>query len=118
MKYTAPFLVRSSQQEGMSFLNSDLVSSVLFSAGGFEARYGDKLSSVLDIKYKRPTALLLLPASLLGASAHVEGTGINKKFTYLAGARYKTTNTCSIRPKPKEIICLFSLMCSHFSLMS
>ncbi|HNW55102.1 MAG TPA: carboxypeptidase-like regulatory domain-containing protein, partial [Bacteroidales bacterium] len=79
-----PFLVRSSQQEGMSFLNSDLVSSVLFSAGGFEARYGDKLSSVLDIKYKRPTSFAAsATASLLGASAHVEGTGLKKKFTYL-----------------------------------
>jgi len=86
-----PFLVRSGQQEGMSFLNSDLVSSVLFSAGGFEARYGDKLSSVLDIKYKRPSTFAAsATASLLGASAHVEGTGFNKKFTYLAGARYKT----------------------------
>ena len=86
-----PFLVRSSQQEGMSFLNSDLVSSVLFSAGGFEAKYGDKLSSVLDIKYKRPTAFAAsASASLLGASAHIEGTGMKKKFTYLAGARYKT----------------------------
>lgn len=86
-----PFLVRSGQQEGLSFLNSDLVSSVLFSAGGFEAKYGDKLSSVLDIKYKRPTAFAAsASASLLGASAHVEGTGLNRKFTYLAGARYKT----------------------------
>ncbi len=86
-----PFLVRSSSQEGMSFLNSDLVSSVLFSAGGFEARYGDKLSSVLDIKYKHPTQFAAsATASLLGASAHVEGIGKNKKFTYLAGARYKT----------------------------
>jgi len=86
-----PFLVRSSQQEGLSFLNSDLVSSVLFSAGGFEARYGDKLSSVLDIKYKRPTKFAAsATASLLGASAHVEGATKNKRFTYLAGARYKT----------------------------
>jgi len=86
-----PFLVRTSQQEGMSFLNSDLVSSVLFSAGGFDARYGDKLSSVLDIKYKHPTTFAAsATASLLGASAHVEGVGKNKKFTYLAGARYKT----------------------------
>jgi hypothetical protein len=86
-----PFLVRTSQQEGMSFLNSDLVSSVLFSAGGFDARYGDKLSSVLDIKYKHPTAFAAsATASLLGASAHAEGVGKNKKFTYLAGARYKT----------------------------
>ena len=86
-----PFLVRSSSQEGLSFLNSDLVSSVLFSAGGFESRYGDKLSSVLDIKYKQPTQFAAsATASLLGASAHMEGIGKNKKFTYLAGARYKT----------------------------
>jgi len=86
-----PFLVRSGQQEGLSFLNSDLVSSVLFSAGGFEARYGDKLSSVLDIKYKHPTKFAAsASASLLGASAHMEGISKNKRFTYLAGARYKT----------------------------
>ena len=86
-----PFLVRSGQQEGLSFLNSDLVSSLLFSAGGFEARYGDKLSSVLDIKYKHPTKFAAsATASLLGASAHIEGATKNKKFTYLAGARYKT----------------------------
>ena len=86
-----PFLVRSSQQEGLSFLNSDLVSSVLFSAGGFDARYGDKLSSVLDIKYKHPTKFAATAAaSLLGASAHVEGATKNQRFTYLAGARYKT----------------------------
>ncbi len=86
-----PFLVRSGQQEGLSFLNSDLVSSVLFSAGGFDAKYGDKLSSVLDIKYKHPTKFAAsATASLLGATAHVEGTSKDKRFTYLAGARYKT----------------------------
>jgi hypothetical protein len=86
-----PFLVRSSQQEGLSFLNSDLVSSVLFSAGGFEAKYGDKMSSVLDIKYKHPTKFAAsAAASLLGASAHMEGATKNQRFTYLAGARYKT----------------------------
>lgn len=86
-----PYLVRSSQQEGLSFLNSDLVSSVLFSAGGFEARYGDKLSSVLDIKYKKPTKFASSASvSLLGASAHIEGISKNSHFTYLAGARYKT----------------------------
>jgi hypothetical protein len=85
-----PLLVRTSQQEGLSFLNSDLVSSILFSAGGFESRYGDKLSSVLDIKYKRPTAFAAsITGSLLGGSAHIEGITKNKKFTYLAGARYK-----------------------------
>ena len=86
-----PFLVRTSQQEGLSFLNSDLVSSVLFSAGGFDAKYGDKLSSVLDIRYKHPTKFAAsATASLLGATAHMEGTSKNKRFTYLAGARYKT----------------------------
>lgn len=86
-----PLLVRSGQQEGLSFLNSDLVSSILFSAGGFEARYGDKLSSVLDIRYKRPTQFAAsVTASFLGATSHVEGISKNKKFTYLVGARYKT----------------------------
>jgi hypothetical protein len=86
-----PLLVRSGQQEGLSFLNSDLVSSVLFSTGGFDARYGDKLSSVLDIRYKRPSKFAAsATASLLGASAHLEGISKNKRFTYLAGGRYKT----------------------------
>ena len=86
-----PLLVRSGQQEGLSFLNGDLVSSVLFSTGGFEARYGDKMSSVLDIRYKRPTKFAAsASASLLGAAAHIEGVSKNKRFTYLAGSRYKT----------------------------
>lgn len=86
-----PFLVRSGQQEGLSFLNSDLVSSVLFSSGGFEARYGDKLSSVLDIRYKHPQEFSAsVTASLLGATAHVEDATDNGRFTYLMGARYKT----------------------------
>jgi hypothetical protein len=86
-----PFLVRTGQQEGLSFLNSDLVSSVLFSAGGFDAKYGDKLSSVLDIRYKHPVKFAAsATVSLLGASAHIEGISKNKRFTYLAGARYKT----------------------------
>ncbi|HEX7411831.1 MAG TPA: TonB-dependent receptor, partial [Bacteroidales bacterium] len=86
-----PFLVRSGQQEGLSFLNSDLVSSILFSAGGFDARYGDKMSSVLDIKYKRPTTFAgSFSASLLGASAHVEGASDNHRFTYLMGVRQKS----------------------------
>jgi hypothetical protein len=86
-----PFLVRSGQQEGLSFLNSDLVSSILFSAGGFDARYGDKMSSVLDIKYKRPKTLAgSFSASLLGASAHVEGASDNHRFSYLMGVRQKS----------------------------
>lgn len=86
-----PLLIRSGQQEGLSFINSDMVSSVLFSAGGFEARYGDKMSSVLDIKYKRPTEFASSGSlSLLGATAHVEGCSDNQLFTYIAGARYKS----------------------------
>ena len=86
-----PFLIRSGQQEGLSFLNSDLVSSILFSAGGFDARYGDKMSSVLDIKYKRPATFAgSFSASLLGGSAHVEGISGNRRFTYLMGMRQKS----------------------------
>ncbi|MCF8366613.1 MAG: TonB-dependent receptor [Bacteroidales bacterium] len=86
-----PFLIRSGQQEGMSFLNSDLTSAILFSAGGFEAKYGDKMSSVLDIKYKRPQEFAGSgSASLLGASAHLEGVDKKQRFSYLFGVRYKT----------------------------
>ena len=86
-----PFLIRSGQQEGLSFVNSSLVSSILFSAGGFESKYGDKMSSVLDIQYKRPTDFGgSAEVSLLGAEGHVEGLSKNRRFTYLTGVRYKT----------------------------
>lgn len=86
-----PFLVRSGQQEGLSFPNPDMVSSMEFSAGGFEAKYGDKLSSVLDITYRRPRKFSsTVSGSLLGASAHTEGISENKLFSYQIGARYKT----------------------------
>lgn len=86
-----PFLVRSGRQEGLSFLNSDLVSSILFSAGGFDARYGDKMSSVLDIKYKNPTDFgASASMSLLGGSFHVEGINDNKNLSYLLGVRQKS----------------------------
>ena len=69
-----PFLIRTAQQEGMSFVNTDLAGNVVFSAGGFEAKYGDKMSSVLDVQYKEPTQYGgSISASLLGASAHAEG---------------------------------------------
>lgn len=91
IKIYRPFLVRSGNQEGLSFINSDLVSSVLFSAGGFDARYGDKMSSVLDITYKKPTSFGgSASASLLGGSLHLEDATKNKKLSYLLGARYKT----------------------------
>ena len=87
-----PFLVRSGQQEGLSFINSDLISSIRFSAGGFDSRFGDKMSSVLDITYRKPQETAgSLSASLLGGTVHLEGTDKSKKFTYLAGIRYKTT---------------------------
>ena len=86
-----PFLVRSGQQEGLSFVNTDMVGSILFSAGGFAAKYGDKMSSVLDITYKRPRETAAsLQLSMLGGSAHVEGTNKNGRLSYLIGARHKT----------------------------
>ena len=87
-----PFLVGSGQQEGLSFVNSQLVNNIEFSAGGFAAEYGDKMSSVLDVTYKTPREPAgSLTLSLLGAEAHVEGATKNEKFSYLVGARYKNT---------------------------
>jgi hypothetical protein len=87
-----PQLIREGEQEGLSFVNPDMVSSVLFSAGGWEAKYGDKLSSVLDVTYKKPTSFSgSASGSLLGGSLHLEGvTDSNKHFTYLVGARFKS----------------------------
>ncbi len=85
------FLIRAGQQEGLSFVNPNLVSSLKFSPGGFEAQYGDKMSSVLDIRYKQPTTLSgSVSASLLGASAHLEGSSKNQRFTAVTGVRYKS----------------------------
>jgi hypothetical protein len=91
-----PQLIRNGQQEGLSFPNADLIKELKFSSGGFEAKYGDKQSSVLDIKYKIPDSLRAsVTASALGAGAHLEGalrTGANQaRLRYLVGARYKTT---------------------------
>ena len=86
-----PFLVRSGQQEGLSFINSDLVSSIKFSAGGFDASYGDKMSSVLDISYRRPNEFAgSIAFSLLGGSISLEGISKDKKLSYISGFRYKT----------------------------
>ena len=88
-----PFLVGSGQQEGLSFVNSQMVSNIEFSAGGFAAEYGDKMSSVLDVTYKKPREFAgSLTLSLLGADAHLEGASKNDKFSYLVGARYKNTS--------------------------
>lgn len=86
-----PFLVRSGQQEGLSFINQDLVSSINFSAGGFDAVYGDKMSSVLDIRYRKPTKFAgSANFSLLGGGLHLEGISKNKKLSYLFGFRQKS----------------------------
>ncbi|MCB0803334.1 MAG: carboxypeptidase-like regulatory domain-containing protein [Flavobacteriales bacterium] len=84
-----PFLIRSGNQEGLSFINSDLVDDIEFSAGGFSARYGDKMSSVLAVKYKEPEEFAgSFTASLLGGSVHVEGSPKNHRFKFISGIRY------------------------------
>jgi len=86
-----PLLIRAGQQEGLSFVNPDMVESVTFSSGGFSAQYGDKMSSTLDITYKKPTRFEGSAAvSLLGASAYV-GTS-SSRFTQIHGIRYKTSS--------------------------
>ena len=84
-----PFLVRSGQQEGLSIINPDMVDRISFSTGGFEAKYGDKMSSALDITYRRPKRFEAnAEASLLGGSAFIGFS--NKKFAWSNGLRYKT----------------------------
>ena len=84
-----PMLISSGQQEGLSVINSDMVEKINFSAGGFEAKYGDRMSSVLDITYAHPERLeATVSASLLGASIYA-GYG-NKRFSFSNGFRYKT----------------------------
>lgn len=85
-----PFLVRSGQQEGISVINPDMVEKIGFSTGGYEARYGDKMSSALNIEYRRPKRFeASATASMLGSSAFVGMS--NKKFSWSNGLRYKTT---------------------------
>ncbi|TVQ90883.1 MAG: TonB-dependent receptor [Bacteroidetes bacterium] len=86
-----PFLVRSGQQEGLSFLNSDLVSSITFSSGGFDAKYGDKMASVLDITYKTPEEFAgSFSISLLEGSVHIEDARLDNRLRYLFGFRHKS----------------------------
>lgn len=86
-----PFLVRSGQQEGLSFANPDMVSNINFSAGGFEAKYGDKMSSVLDITYRKPTKFGgSVAGSLLGGNLHLEGVTKNRLLAWSIGSRYKS----------------------------
>ena len=85
-----PFLIRSGQQEGLSFTNTDMIQNVDFSAGGFQAKYGDKLSSVLDITYRKPAKYgIAAEASFLGGSITGEGISKNKKWSAITGIRYR-----------------------------
>ncbi|WP_242009175.1 TonB-dependent receptor [Robertkochia solimangrovi] len=85
-----PFLIRSGQQEGLSFINTDLISNIAFSAGGFQAKYGDRMSSVLDITYREPEKFGIgAEASLLGGSIFFETASKDGSFTALVGARYR-----------------------------
>ena len=85
-----PFLVRSGQQEGLSFVNTDLIKSVKFSSGGFQSKYGDKMSSVLDIKYRKPVENKLSSnLNLLGSSISSDFISDNSKISNILGFRYR-----------------------------
>lgn len=89
-----PYLVRSGQQEGLSFINPELTGKVNFYTGGFQAHYGDKMSSVLDVQYKKPKAFGgSAYLSLLEQGFHLEGTSKNSRFTYLVGLRNRTNRS-------------------------
>lgn len=88
-----PVLIRSGQQEGLPFVNSDLVDKIAFSAGGYSASYGDKMSSVLDIKYKKPLEFSgAIRGSLMGGSIFIENVAKKIPFQYLIGIRYKSNS--------------------------
>ncbi|CAN1567086.1 CarboxypepD_reg-like domain containing protein [Flavobacteriaceae bacterium] len=88
-----PFLIRSGQQEGLSFVNTDLVQNIDFSAGGFQAKYGDKMSSVLDITYRNPTQFgATLEMSFLGGSLAIDGVSKDKKWSAITGIRYRNNS--------------------------
>lgn len=97
-----PFLIRSGQQEGLSFVNSDLTSSVDFSSGGFQAKFGDKLSSVLDITYRRPTGFeASADLSFLGANVAVGGKSKSGRLSGIVGLRYRD-NSLFVNAKETE----------------
>lgn len=88
-----PFLIRSGQQEGLSFTNTDMVQNVDFSAGGFQSKYGDRLSSVLDITYRIPRRFgASMEASFLGGSVSVDAVSKNQKWTNVTGIRYRNNS--------------------------
>lgn len=88
-----PFLIRSGQQEGLSFTNTDMVENVDASAGGFQAKYGDKMASVLDVTYRVPKHFgASIDASFLGVNASVEGVSKNQKWSNITGIRYRNNS--------------------------
>lgn len=88
-----PFLIRSGQQEGLSFTNTDLIQNIDFSAGGFQSKFGDKLSSVLDITYRKPTQFgATAEASFLGGSASLDLISKEKRWTAITGIRYRNNS--------------------------
>ena len=98
-----PFLIRSGQQEGLSFINTHMVQNIDFSAGGFQAKYGDKLSSVLDITYRKPKEFgLQIDASLLGANATIEDVLFKNKLSAILGVRYRD-NSLFVNNKNTEV---------------
>ena len=97
-----PFLVRSGQQEGLSFVNTDMIQNINFSAGGFQAKYGDRLSSVLDITYRKPKeTATTIDLNLMGASATFEGGFLKDKLTTITSARYRN-NQLFVNSKDTE----------------
>lgn len=98
-----PFLIRSGQQEGLSFINTHMIQNINFSAGGFQAKYGDKLSSVLDITYRKPTEFgLQVDLSMLGGSATFEDSYYNDRLNVLVGLRYRD-NSLFVNSKQTEV---------------
>lgn len=98
-----PFLIRSGQQEGLSFINTHMIQNINFSAGGFQAKYGDKLSSVLDVTYRTPKSFAVqADASLLGGAATVEGVMLNNKLSGIIGVRYRD-NSLFVNSKQTEV---------------
>lgn len=99
-----PYLVRSGQQEGLSFINPEMVRNINFYNGGFQSKFGDKMSSVLDIQYKKPKSFGgSAYVSLLEQGLELEGTSKNKKFTYITGIRQRTNSSLLSSQETKGI---------------
>jgi hypothetical protein len=102
-----PFLIRSGQQEGLSFINPDLISSVKFSSGGFSAMYGDRMSSVLDISYRKPVSEKgSVNPGLLTSSVHYEGITRDQKLSYLIGVYLQIFSRLSVTRRVRDPVFL------------